>query len=59
MKYGMISKRIVKNELRKLMNKAEILSRTENINIKNTTWEEVKNMCSTLIGMIDRLEKKN
>lgn len=59
MKYGLISKRIVKSELRKLLNKAEILSRADGENIKNSTWKEVKEMCGTLLLMVDRLEKKN
>lgn len=58
MKYGLVSKRIVKTELKKLMNKAEVLSDADNTNIKNETWKEVKQICSTLLLMVDRLEKK-
>lgn len=58
MKYGLVSKRIVKTELKKLMNKAEVLSDADNKNIRNETWKEVKQICSTLLLMVDRLEKK-
>lgn len=58
MKYGLVSKRIVKTELKKLMNKAEVLSDADNTNIRSETWKEVKQICSTLLLMVDRLEKK-
>lgn len=58
MKYGFVPKRIVKVELKKLFNKAEALSRSEDTNIKNETWKEVRDICSSLLLMIDRLEKK-
>ena len=58
MKYGLVSKRIVKTELKKLMNKAEVLSDADNKTIRNETWKEVKQICSTLLLMVDRLEKK-
>ena len=48
----------VKTELKKLMNKAEVLSDADNTNIRNETWKEVKQICSTLLLMVDRLEKK-